>query len=318
MNKPVPKLLLFLSADVHNSTAFKNDPKHDGSVQGWLVTFKTFYSRFPTALARKCASLNVSSPILWKLLGDELIFVVELKSSGDSVQYVQSLREAIIQYNADWKRKNVGLAIKGTAWIAHFPVFNAEIKIEEPHDQNKFRTDYIGPAMDIGFRLAKLATRRKLIVGADLALLLLHTSNDLRLYFDGKETLKGVLRDQPYPVIWADMHEEGKGSTEDVLRGNSPPANKLKKYCETFIGEMKEVMALPFIEGDHDFNKKPADWKTRFDRVCKAMQEEESEPLIQSTRAVKKKTPRKADSDAFLKLAVSQFLSANIKSIKPG
>ena len=315
LSKPPPKLLLFLSADVHNSTAFKNDLRHDGSVQGWLATFKTFYSRFPIFLARKCTSRRVVAPVLWKLLGDELIFAVELKKSEEAVSYVQSLREAITQYNADWKRKNVELALKGTAWVAHFPVFNAEIQIKEPNDANKFRVDYIGPAMDIGFRLARLASKRKLIVSVDLALMLLHTNNDLRVFFDGRETLKGALHNKPYPVIWVDVLVEGKGSPEDELRGIHPSQNKLKKYCEAFIAEMNEVMSRPFIDGDYAFNKKPDDWNKKYERACRTMNEEEAEPTFHPSQKSNPKSSEKATAEKFFQQAAQQFLD-DLKSNK--
>lgn len=269
-----PKLLLFLSVDLSGSTAYKLSHHGEGTVQPWLLAFKTFYSRFPEAFAKACGSNEV--PALWKCLGDELIFNIRLKKSGDALVYVTALRDAVREYNDLLRQKELPLKLQSTSWLAGFPVTNAEVRVADFARPKSARTDFIGPMMDIGFRVAKFCTPRKFIVSVDLALMLLHKTNPLHFHFDNEETLKGVLQNRPYPILWIDMLDE---RMEDGQKLRVPPSpNDLRTYCEHYIEKTNSAIMRPFIDGDHDFHAKPNDWELRYDKACRLLQADE-EPI---------------------------------------
>ena len=95
-----PKLRLFLSVDVIDSTKLKNDKNYGD--QGWLSFFSNFYSEFPLMLSKRVnehakgrAELP-EIPTLWKCLGDELVFSVVLKSRKDAWLYMKAFKDSLV------------------------------------------------------------------------------------------------------------------------------------------------------------------------------------------------------------------------------
>ncbi|WP_460230499.1 hypothetical protein, partial [Bacillus cereus] len=110
------KLKLFLSIDVVGSTAFKQDQprshhRNTGRASGpsnWLTFLSSFYRDFSSRLKLhlgRCVEHtgfnngNVDSqvgyPSLWKALGDELVFVIELKHEKHLSVILDAFRHAI-------------------------------------------------------------------------------------------------------------------------------------------------------------------------------------------------------------------------------
>nr|WP_314528505.1 hypothetical protein [uncultured Brevundimonas sp.] len=130
--------------------------------------------------------------------------------------------------------------------------------------------DYIGPSIDIGFRLSAHATSRRMIISVGTAYILSLTTSleklglrDHVVKYAGSAPLKGVFGGAPYPLFWIDMAVEGDlALMEDKL--TSPPDCNLKfveKYCEKFFDENKGYTFKPFIISDHEpeLKAKP-DW----------------------------------------------------------
>ena len=109
------------------------------------------------------------------------------------------------------------LAIKGVIWAARAqrpkpgPV-TAQPHLEAPNviiptvhgDQEA--EDFLGPDIDIGFRLGPHVAANVLAVSAELAFILLDHEDSMglsgRLRIVGYKQLKGVWRGRPYPIIW--------------------------------------------------------------------------------------------------------------------
>ena len=66
------KLFILFSVDVIDSTAMK--ARMANKSDGWLPLFKRFYTAFPQMLFAKSKDF-----ILWKYIGDEILFYVEIK-----------------------------------------------------------------------------------------------------------------------------------------------------------------------------------------------------------------------------------------------
>lgn len=246
-----PELRLFLSVDVQDSTAFKQQAdSHDSSP--WRGYFGAFLRDFPSELE---AHLNPAAPApeVWKFLGDEIVFSLLLRKPRDAAEAMRAFCDAVASYEPDMTKPRQ-LRLKGSAWVAGFPAGNAIV----PANDGRF--DYIGPAMDTGFRLGKMATRRKFAVSVELAWLLLQLPpaqrRNLPLYFDGRCQLKGVMERDGYPFIWTDLfHNKAEGlvTAEDQLK--PPPATKavaLRRFCELYIRAHGEPRWVPFIAGVFD------------------------------------------------------------------
>lgn len=267
-----PALRLFLSVDLENSTSLKHKHGHkhkqDGSLQdgAWLSVVLQFATEFPQLFEAKLqehARLHsvpvLPPPPLWKMLGDELLFVQSLQHMGHAHTYLQSFRVALATWNKDVAHSpdRGPLFVKGAAWLAGFPIANAVI------DAGDGREDYVGPSIDAGFRIARLATRRHLPVSVDLAWLLLHTRTHcptvLDLHFDGPATLKGVAEESGYPSLWLEVGTSEYLKAERGLLGYGPQSEpqKMQDLCELFITEFGVPQHLPFLEGDPHSCAKP-------------------------------------------------------------
>lgn len=156
----------------------------------------------------------------WKALGDELIYSFKISDRKQLHHYVCAFLAAIRHNDRALKEKNY-IRLKGSAWTAGFPVRNREIRLPMPvvniggYPESIYpypALDYLGPDMDIGFRLGKYTWPGFLIVSMDLAQLLGQYAHhdQVRIKFLGWEKLKGVWLDRPYPIYWAVLPREYK------------------------------------------------------------------------------------------------------------
>lgn len=262
-----PKLRLFLSVDIVGSSDFKYQ-QTTGPGPGWVFPFLNFYLNFPqfldaavlaeAARGTKKKSSALEKPPLWKALGDELIFVVELKERHEAALYLRAFRQALQEAAANWPESQGRIQFKGTAWLAGFPLGNAEVPVAESPERMAPLPDFVGPQIDAGFRLKEHATPRKFVLSADLAYLLVVVGgHDLELFFDGDQPLKGIMRGKPYPLIWLDADVCGGSSKlslnqkKDKLLGRKPASkNKLQSYLDAWLVESGGQVSKPFIAAD--------------------------------------------------------------------
>lgn len=255
-------LVLFLSADIVGSTAYKNKHVDRVAEHPWLEHFRQFFTDFPASLEDRCfqefrimrydvldtAPLE-SAPGLWKSAGDELIFSMECHSPAEVIKTIIAFRDAVILYSSHMKAKESSLALKATAWLAGYPVVNAMIEAPDK------TTDFIGPSMDIGFRLGKLSSERKFSISLELAYLLADQETHgldsaLQIFFDGESELKGVLGGKQYPMFWVNMLT-GPALVDKLLGLEKKPAAlaDIRKYCQDFVRRHgnETVLCLPYI-----------------------------------------------------------------------
>lgn len=245
------RLLLFLSVDMENSTRLKQKAGQ-AHQEEWLDTVVGFLEKFPTLYSakveeegRRSAWKGDTRRKPWKILGDEMIFVLELATREDACREVTALRNAIEVWNRqakEDKEKSGKLPVKGTGWLAGFPVANAALPMGD-HE------DYVGPSMDAGFRFAKLASPRRLVISVDLAWWLMECDSPMRIHFDGRETMKGLAEESGYPLLWLEINQSKYQQIENVLLGRSEQERpgKLKSLCEAFITEFGVPAFLPFL-----------------------------------------------------------------------
>lgn len=299
-----PSLKLFISFDLIGSTSFKHSK--DSRIhfaEAWYVFFKKFYINNPISLLKSYTKLlskeidfdtienqqdleNFTLPYLWKNLGDEIIYVADIEDTKHIVYHIEAMQKAIIHHNS---YNDIILKVKGAAWIAHFPVINSVIFDEVSHkiEKSKVRIcnnkhiDFIGPTIDLGFRISKYSSQRKLVLSTALTYMLVkelikdkNCENIFSFYFDGMQETKGV-RDGSYPIVWIDNYQ-----------GHTPKAEKLygvkKERCElqllySFVGDQMFLSdkntTFPFVYSemvDSYLNKEyiNGDVKKIFKKFC--------------------------------------------------
>ncbi len=256
------ELRLFCSADIVGSTAFKAGKSPDAR-PAWAATFSEFFRDFPDRVEQRYEKLpdkfykchKKLSP--WKFSGDEILFSVPITNHREGLTHAWVFKEAVAGFaEQQWKKENVKipLDLKATGWIAGFPVTNRKVRI--PGQTGSL--DYIGPAIDAGFRLARFSTPRKFIVSPALALMILdgiescevNGESTPMLLLDAVEPLKGVIDGKPYPIVFYDM-KAGEENDEEKLLGIDRPhdPHRLLRYLRNFLDQTPRLIR-PFIEND--------------------------------------------------------------------
>lgn len=284
---------LFVSCDLVGSTHFKQ------TEAGWQKIFLSFYREFPQLLSdaekRRATQDGESTSFqLWKAVGDELIFEVEVRSEIETSRTVRIWLDAMAAYEEQvlTERK---LALKGGAFIATFPGPDSESTIprdpgEEDSDEpvvvlndkalrgtrayKKYLYDYFGPSIDIGFRLFGLATRRNFILSNEVAWALGHAAHDAGaskkhenfhntsdFAFLGSYPLKGVWNSREYPVFAIDReHEDPVHIALAGLNGRAVDALSVINVCHACSKDSNWPCTLYLPDATNEaFHVKPED-----------------------------------------------------------
>lgn len=296
-----PELRIFLSADIVGSTAFKQLARRGAStrlddislpgkvpVESWVYAISGFFREFSTGFQRKWelikkdlpnnwAAVVKAEPKFWKGRGDEILYSARLKDPREALALIRAWVETMHEQRSTFQMRDdeAILDIKGSAWIAGFPINNAFVCFEnnfgdKPENSDIYDdpvisafelyrnkrdgnghqvvVDYIGPSIDTGFRIATLATPRKFIISVDLAYLIAYAALDIKptyrggvrkaeIYFDGRVSLKGVTGGYAYPCFWLDAGDgERLNEHEDKLSNLRPVAHEIvRDFCDEYF-----------------------------------------------------------------------------------
>ena len=202
-------LRLFLSVDMVGSTEFK--ARFTGqSSDGWLDIFRTFFTSFPLMVAGQVGFQFLdeeATPAIdvWKVMGDEVLFVTTPATPEELTSTLIAVLKAMKLYE-ERHFSEMPMRLKATAWFADFAGANIEIEVPELSSGQGAYLDYIGPDIDLGFRITKFAKPGIMVLSLDVLEVLLGSRNagEAALYLMGREPLKGVMFGRAYPIIW--MH----------------------------------------------------------------------------------------------------------------
>ena len=126
-----------MSCDLVGSTHFKQ------TVPGWQKVFLSFYREFTQFIATANREVEGDSTefTLWKAVGDELIYEVEVSDERQVGRAVRVWLLAMSQYEEQVLKMENGssLSLKGGAFIATFPGPDSESTI--PRDPQFERSD---------------------------------------------------------------------------------------------------------------------------------------------------------------------------------
>ena len=242
---PKYRVRLFLSVDLVGSTQLKNKSK---SNKEWVKIFQNFYEKFPDTLKKQyenipsnqnCGNIRLTNeekenhPKLWKTIGDEILFCCSLKSLVHLSVCMTAFINSLIEYGDILKNSeelNGSLSTKGNAWVASFPTPNCSIslsdisnesvvseKIEEKADNDPSKFDFLGKGIDAGFRISKFSSENNFTISPGLGVLLCKCleQNSVtgflhKVTFIKQESLKGVVNDNPYPILVIDTCRDNK------------------------------------------------------------------------------------------------------------
>ncbi|MCT4372064.1 hypothetical protein CLG85_017780 [Yangia mangrovi] len=264
------RVRLFLSVDLSGSTAFKNSKEGEarkaGATPSWVTVFQKFYSDFPSLFAaefqqQKNASVGQDiCPELWKAVGDELVFCGRVTNKKSCAVTLSAFVKTLHNYRQRLSEQKVALNLKGAAWLAAFPEPNRTVQLragdgspellpasealEHSADERPFEFDFLGKAIDTGFRVASRAQPDKFVLSVQLARLLASHGPELgfgyQVRMERPATLKGVNKNEPYPLLFIDTLEhlptrKAKELEREVLREHEPPSQpKVADYLEAY------------------------------------------------------------------------------------
>lgn len=258
----------------------------------WFLIIQGFYVEAAQAVAEEWGAATDAwpedplcfgtAPKLWKTIGDEVVFEKVVTDHRQVSTVLMCWVKALDRMRLFLRDKDVRLDVKSTAWLAGFPVVNKEVVLDGGVDGpalnsenyfiesgsilNRYYTgdllpglviDYVGPAIDTGFRLSAFATSRKLVISVGIAYVLSKTSSTddkriirFRTMFDGGSPMKGVMGGRQYPVFWIDLSpEHSLARCEDALTGAGRLTDdKIEAYCNAFYSELGSYAFKPFVD----------------------------------------------------------------------
>lgn len=201
-------------------------------------------------------------PIVWKAIGDELVFCGRVSNKRAVCTTLAAFIETIHSYRKTLNDHKIDLNLKGAAWLAAFPEPNRAVQVghrgnsagaisasealERAADQQPFNYDFLGKAIDTGFRVASTATPERFSLCVQLSRLLASLPAGFGFDFDIRVeqpmVLKGVNRGIPYPVLYIDTMEHlpieaVRKKERALLKINTPPSREeLSEYLNAYCG----------------------------------------------------------------------------------
>jgi len=221
-NKEYKGLYIFCSYDLVDATDFKiSEPDK------WPVIFNQFYEIVDREIKTKFSNINI-----WKYVGDEVLFFQKITCDIELYKFLpeflnisDSIITSLKNLSSD---NNIPLATKCTVWIAPVKKINPQnissakeeqkenlayknIVIQAAYTNTHSMIDFLGPDIDLGFRISKYSYKNVITISADLAYLLenMQTPSGQNkteliscLRIIAYKQLKGIWKNRAYPIIW--------------------------------------------------------------------------------------------------------------------
>jgi hypothetical protein len=303
----------------------------------WFRDIQSFYIKSVSMFFEACASLkeddsyayvkSMKKPQVWKTQGDEVLFWVEITDTRQVLLFVDQWTATIKGLRTVFCERK--LDFKSTVWIAHFPwrnkmIFtsgtgttdtnldgledrNLELAQTYFHDiyagKNRFKLvpDFVGPGVDIGFRLAAQASLRRMVLSTDVVYMIATAAqkmkrnmDDLPIHFEGMHLLKGVFSGLEYPLFWIDMIDESNIYFYGNDLGERRPCEPemIRKFMQAFYHQRHNYLYEPFVVSETEqLLKKAPRWYVDAHKAMLAQERIDRRGRIRP----KKKTPAPID-----------------------
>lgn len=286
------KLYLLFSADVINSTAMKS--KLASGSNGWLPIFNRFYKAFPKLIMSKSPLFKI-----WKYVGDELLFYIEVSELNQIPSHVAYFKEALLYWNniplqktQDDDGNEINTEnhpfLKGCIWLAQTPKIDKALWMKyDPNNSNgKTLLDFVGPSIDCGFRIAKFSSQNHLILSVEV---LSECVKDQRfndsLYYLNSEFLKGVFNEEiEYPIFFLIIDKQSE--TIDLNLRKVIDSVIAKTYLDSFYAQFtdyKYSKVISRLNSNYFLQPNLLSWNfytnNSFDKYIENKTEEEQEEI---------------------------------------
>ncbi len=298
------RIRLFLSVDLSGSTAFKNsatgENRQTGSAPRWVTVFQQFYTDFPSFFRaeyqkQKNGSVgNDGCPKLWKAVGDELVFCGVISNQKACIAALNAFISTLHLYRKKLLDEGISLNVKGAGWLATFPEPNRTVQLRRMNgspdllsasealeisaDRAPFDYDFLGKAIDTGFRVAGKATPEQFVLSVQLARLIASFGPEQgfghHVRFDRPITLKGVNKDEPYPLLYIDTMthlrtEQARSLERELLRESEPPGReKLLSYLEAYCNVVGTDEIILKVDAESAAVKAPSNYAKHQIRIA--------------------------------------------------
>jgi hypothetical protein len=226
-------VILFFSFDITNSSKYKTI-----DYLYWPVIIHHILKRIEEEVVIKFSG----EAQLWRILGDEIIFVKKVASVEEMAKIVEKINKIKNNIIGEIQKKeflklkkhknelpylgNI-LSLKSSAWVGlvanqmgkdyDFSTIydNIEISYETKGEKNKI-IEFLGNDIDTGFRISKAVISEKMVLSFELAYLLFeyYKTEQIKnsIHIITYRNFKGIWNDKKYPVIWY-----FEGNTDELI-----------------------------------------------------------------------------------------------------
>lgn len=285
---------VFFSFDIVNSSAYKTL-----NFTGWSQVIISLFSKIQQKVAKKIPSAE-----LWRVLGDEVIFIVPIKEKQDIFVYVDIIFEIlnIIAFQLKkgiffddleldsseldlMKMQNI-ISLKAGAWIA---IVGEKVKKLEQYDNlmKRFKLqegygifEFLGNDIDAGFRIKENTQDRRLVISYELAYILSRNTDYLKnIHIITYKRLKGIWQNRLYPIIWYhdDKFADGISFEDSFYYDEKENSELVKAY---FLNQEKPTLqSLMYFDIDNALKKILIDQKLedKFLRIDEIIQDSQND-----------------------------------------
>jgi hypothetical protein len=258
-----PQVYVFFSADLIGSTqkkqyAQKQDDEKALCISSWVSNVVEFYSSFEETFAKDGVEL-------WKYNGDEILFYAKISSWDEALNHVKRFRDAIEKNNSPENK----YPVKGAVWTAGFPIRNFILR--KPAINNDC-IDFIGPDIDLGFRIATLANRDRIAISPELALGLISVSKEsreMKWHFYGRKNLKGIVEEGGIPVVFLSSTRDviSLQDKEEELLGDRLTPSSLGDFLELYFKQSQKWRKREFFSNSDEM-KKNSYYADAYEEAC--------------------------------------------------
>lgn len=284
---------MFFSFDIVNSSSYKTL-----NFTGWSQVIITLFARIQERVAKKMPSAE-----MWKILGDEVIFIVSVLEKQDIFIYIDSVFEILNQTVSQLKTgtffedqelrgldqnllkmQNI-ISLKAAAWIA---IIGEEIKPEKYDNlMKRFKLqegyeifEFLGNDIDTGFRIKENTQDKRLVISYELAYILSKNTDYLKnINIITYKALKGIWQNHLYPIIW--YHDKKIAQEKSLEDSFYYDERKNSKLVNAYFTNRKDpfLQRKMYKDVDYALNKILTDQqlKDKFLKIDRVIEESQSD-----------------------------------------
>ena len=266
-----PQVVLFFSYDIVNSTGFK------ATINQWPTILSHIFKTVKHYVEQAIPSAEV-----WRILGDEIIFVTYVSELEDLFIYIDNIFRVLQSICKEIRSETLFnrypdmapyahqlrsiLGLKSACWIARIieqtegndTTCEDNIVTKYELSDNRCITEFLGNDIDEGFRLSKMVAQRRMVLSFVLAYLLSERTEYLsRLSIISYECLKGIWQNRPYPIIWYHdpKHCENIKFDDSFYYDEAQDEKLSRKYFLNRTPHSEDPFPIPSIEMYTDTRK---------------------------------------------------------------